>query len=145
MLSATTMNLDCLPLAGRANVPCQAVRKPKPFRFLRDSKGETRAFSGRAPTHHKQRKRRKHLGLQALSLGRRFLIGGVQIHSPRPIISTYPHTGKPAAFSTKSPGRFVRLVSETSRGRVTVKVEPSPSVLSTSIVPPRRSTNFLTI
>jgi hypothetical protein len=36
------------------------------------------------PMRHKRRKRRNRLGLQTLSLGRRFLIGVVQIHSPRP-------------------------------------------------------------
>jgi hypothetical protein len=46
-------------------------------------KGKTRAFSGRASKRRKRPKRRNHLGLQALSRAPRFLIGVVQIHSPR--------------------------------------------------------------
>src|SRR5262249_5559461 len=68
----------------------------------------------------------------------------VQIHSPRPFTSSHG-IGQPANFTAKSSCGFERIVSETSSGSVTVKVEPSPRVLSTSIFPPRRSTNFLTI
>ena len=49
--------------------------------------GELGDDSGRAPKHKKRRKRRNHLGLQALSLVAVFFLGGVQIHSPRPILS----------------------------------------------------------
>ena len=62
--------------------------EPKRFRFLRDLMGGTRDFLGRATMRYKQRKRRNHLGLQALSFARRFLIGVVQIHSPRPKFSS---------------------------------------------------------
>src|SRR5262245_3857785 len=125
-------------------MPSRLTLKPKPFRFLRDLMGETWDVSGRTTKHHKRRKRRNHLGLQALSFVSPFFTEGVQIHSPRPFTSS-PGIGQPANFTAKSSSGFVRIVSETSRGSVTVKVEPSPRVLSTSIFPPRRSTNFLTI
>ena len=67
---------------------CQV--EPKPFRFLRDLQGETRDFSGRAPMRPKRRKRRNRLRLQTLSLGRRFLIGVVQIHSSGVCLRTVP-------------------------------------------------------
>src|SRR5262245_19055750 len=99
---------------------------------------------GTSDKEPKTKKRRNRLGLPALSFIGLFLIVGVQIHSPRPFTSS-PGIGQPANFTAKSSSGFVRIVSETSRGSVTVKVEPSPRVLSTSIFPPRRSTNFLTI
>jgi hypothetical protein len=80
--------------------------RPKPFRFLWELMGATRDFLGRATMRHKRRKRRNRLGLQALSFAPRFLIGVVQIHSPRPITSSL-RTGQPANFTAKSSGGFV--------------------------------------
>jgi hypothetical protein len=58
----------------------RAKSKPKPFRFMRESMGEKRDFSGWTRNHHKRKKRRNHYELYALSLAPRFFIAVVQIH-----------------------------------------------------------------
>ena|SRR5215475_7574704 len=80
------ITLNCLPESSPLPSIFVYFREPKPFRFYRELTGESWDFSGRAPIRHKRRKRRNRLGLQALSLAPRFLIGVVQIHSSRPLL-----------------------------------------------------------
>jgi len=78
--------LPSTPTGGHSNVGCRGHVEPKPFRFLRELRGETWDFSGLAAKHEKRQKRRNHKELQVPSLVALFLIGGVQIHSPRPFL-----------------------------------------------------------